>query len=87
MEYSPTYKKLAKDALEIYNNGAVNPIPLVRIVSELMVESKAIGGANIKAPVYAPVRLILAQLAYLMGTGIGSYELVEKDIAFVESLG
>ena len=85
MELSERYVKLAKDALEIYN-GAVNPIPLMRIANELMEESKAQGGCNIKSEIYAPVRLILAQLNFLMGGGIGSYDQVDSDVKFVESL-
>lgn len=76
---------LAKDALEIYN-GAVNPIPLMRIANELMEESKAQGGCNIKSEIYAPVRLILSQLNFLMGGGTGMYEQVGGDIEFIESL-
>lgn len=86
MEHSEKYKKLAKDALDIYKGGACNPIPLMRIAGELMEESKSEGGCNINSPIYAPVRLILAQLSYLAGNGIGSYTLVDEDVKFVESL-
>jgi hypothetical protein len=84
--YSDKYIDLAKRALEIYLNGAVNPIPLTRIISELMEESKAQGGCSINSSIYAPVRLILAQLNYLMGGGIGTYDKIDEDIQFVEGL-
>ena len=85
--YSENYKKLAKSALEdIYNGGACNPTPMVRVMGEIVAEARQIAGTELKSEAYAPMRLILAQLNYLVGAGIGSYPGVENDIAFVESL-
>jgi len=86
MEYSANYKKIAKSALEIYTGGAVNPTPLVRIMGEAVAEARQIAGTELKAEAYAPMRLILAQLNYLVGAGIGSYPGVEEDIKFVENI-
>lgn len=78
------YRKLCKDALEIYQGGACNPTPLIRILSELNELLRRSVGTDMKHVAYAPVRLIMAQLGWLAGMGIGTVP--DGDAEFVERI-
>lgn len=80
-----TLKKSATDALEIYNNGAVNPTAICNVMVSAIAAARERVGTDMTAPEYAPVRLIMAQLWYLAGKGIGSYVGVDEDMKLCEA--
>ena len=77
-------QKAAKDALEVYNNGAVNPTAICNSMSAAITAARVFSGTEMKCDAYAPVRLMMAQLWFLAGKGIGNYDGVEKDIGLCE---
>lgn len=80
---SEKMKKIAKDAEVIYE-GACNPRGIARALVEACDFAADNGdGSDAKRKLYAPARLILRQLNYLMGLSIGDGGNVEEDIKLV----
>lgn len=77
-------QKAARDALDIYNGGAVNTTAICAALTRAVAAARMFAGTDMKCDAYAPVRIILAQLWFLAGKGIGSYAGVEKDIELCE---
>lgn len=87
MKVNKKYYHAARNALEIWKNGACNPVAIMGVAHEAAKLCRVLScTTEIKHQYWAPVRLILAQLSFLAGTGIGDYYGVEGDITFVEAL-
>lgn len=73
-------------ALDIYNGGACNPVAIVNRLLEAIRVARDIDGSEAKKPSYAPARLIIAQLCWLTGQGIGDYPALKEDLKYCEDL-
>ncbi len=86
-----TLQRIAQDAHFIWQ-GACNPIA----VANSLIEAIRAGSTAIErhvnsddfktAPELAPARIMLAQLAFLAGQGIGDYARVDEDTKEIERL-
>lgn len=77
---------VARNALGIYNGGACNTSAIVKQISIACEVARAEAGTEAKAEKYAPMRLMIAQLCWLTGQGIGTYGSLEADIKYCEDL-
>ena len=75
--------KACEDANSIYNGGACNPSGISRALVNACDAAREIVGTDAKQMEYAPARLILAQLNYLTGTGIGLVS--EEDLVWCQN--
>ena len=85
--------KSAKDAIQCWDGGACNPRAIARaIVRACDSGSDAMGGSlwtestMERAPLGAPARILMAQLGWLLGSGIGDYPGVDDDLAVCRRL-
>ena len=73
---SERWQAIAKTAKSIWEDGPVNVIPLSHILAEAAKLGMEACGSNVKLKLhfhwaYAPFRLILAQILFLIGEGLG----------------
>lgn len=76
----------ARNAVEIYSGGACNPTAIVNHIAEAVKAAREFDGTDAKGPNYAPARLMIAQLCWLTGQGIGDYPALKEDLKYCEDL-
>lgn len=81
-------QQAARDALLILDPGACNPRGVARSLVEVIdVGMEAANGTGIRShEALAPARLVLAQLTFLVGFGIGDYPKYEEDESICKRL-
>ena len=83
-EQKKQFAKHCENAVGIYENGACNPRAIFRKLVEAADFATEQSGNSVIAQrqdfQWAPVRLMFSQQAYLIGQGIGNYDLVNQDL-------
>ena len=77
--YSLEFLEVCKAAVEVCENGACNPVPIIMLQEKAVTQVASMVGTDATSVEYAPLRLLASQVAELVGYSMTSYFQVDGD--------